>query len=103
MDNSTQSICVPIDPHLYPEELKHFNTLVDKGDIDSLIARYPLRDSQVFETIVQTLGFKSQKFYERTVVNLVQNDEKVAKCIKKRIGQFSGVLNKIDKPETTQN
>ena len=103
MDNSTQPICVPIDPHLYPKEIEHFNTLVDKGDIDSLIARYPLRDSQVFETIVQTLGFKSQKFYERTVVNLVQNDEKVAKCIKKRIGQFSGILNKIDKPETTQN
>ena len=102
MDNSTQSICVPIDPHLYPKELKHFNTLVDKGDIDSLVARYPLRDSQVFETIVQTLGFESQKFYERTVVKLVQDDETVAKCIKKRIGQFSDALNKIDKPETTQ-
>lgn len=103
MDNSTQPICVPIDPHLYPKELEHFNTLVDKGDIDSLIARYPLRDSQVFETIVQTLGCESQKYYERTVVKLVQDDEKVAKCIKKRIGQFSGILNKIDKPETTQN
>ena len=57
---------------------------------------------QVFETIVQTLGCESQKFYERTVVKLVQDDEKVAKCIKKRISQFSDALNKIDKPETTQ-
>lgn len=103
MDNSTQSICVPIDPHLYPKELQNFNTLVDNEDIDSLIARYPLRESQVFETIVQTLGCESQKFYERTVVKLVQDDEKVAKCIKKRIGQLSDALNKIDKAENTQN
>ena len=103
MDNSTQSICVPIDPHLYSKELEHFNTLVDKGEIDSLIARYPLRESPVFETIVQTLECESQKFYERTVVKLVQDDEKVANCIKKRISQFSDALNKIDKPETTQN
>ena len=96
MDNSTQSICVSINPHPYPKELEHFNTLVDNGEIDSLIARYPLRDSQVFEIIVQTLGCESQKFYERTVVKLVQDDEKVAQCIKKRIGQLSKVLDLQD-------
>ena len=72
MNNPTQSICVPIDPHLYSKELKHFNTLVDNGELDSLIARYPLRDSQVFETIVKTLQCPNQELYQQLVVKLVR-------------------------------
>ena len=98
MNNPTQSICVPIDPHLYSKELKHFNTLVDNGELDSLIARYPLRDSQVFETIVKTLQCPNQELYQQLVVKLVQDDEKVAACIKKRIDRLSDALSKTDKP-----
>ena len=96
MNNPTQSICVPIDPHLYSKELKHFNTLVDNGELDSLIARYPLRDSQVFETIVKTLQCPNQELYQQLVVKLVQDDEKVAACIKKRIDRLSDALSKTD-------
>ena len=101
MNNPTQSICVPIDPHLYSEELEHFNTLVDNGELDSLIARYPLRDSQVFETIVKTLQCPNQELYQQLVVKLVQDDEKVAACIKKRIDRLSDALNETAKPEIT--
>ena len=101
MNTPTQSICVPIDPRLYSEELEHFNALVDKGELDSLIARYPIRESQVFETIVKTLQCPNQELYQQLVVKLVRNDEKVDQCIKKRIGQLSDVLNKTDKPEIT--
>ena len=94
MDNSTQPICVSINPHPYPKEFQHFNALVDNGDLDSLIARYPLRDSQVFETIVKTIRCPDQKLYQDLVVKLVKEDEDVAKCIKKRIGQLSDALNK---------
>lgn len=96
MNTPTQSICVPIDPRLYSEELEHFNALVDKGELDSLIARYPLRESQVFETIVKTLQCPNQELYQQLVVKLVRNDEKVAQCIKKRIGQLSKVLDLHD-------
>ena len=96
MNTPTQSICVPIDPRLYSEELEHFNALVDKGELDSLIARYPIRESQVFETIVKTLQCPNQELYQQLVVKLVRNDEKVAQCIKKRIGQLSEVLDSQD-------
>ena len=96
MNTPTQSICVPIDPYLYSKELKHFNTLVDNGELDSLIARYPLRESQVFETIVKTLQCPNQELYQQLVVKLVRSDEKVAQCIKKRIGQLSEVLDSQD-------
>ena len=93
MDASTQSICVPIDPHLYSKELKYFNTLVGNGELDSLIARYPIRESQVFEIIVKTIGCPSKKLYQDLVVKLVREDENVAECIKKRIGRLSDALN----------
>ena len=96
MNTPTQSICVPIDPRLYSEELEHFNALVDKGELDSLIARYPIRESQVFETIVKTLQCPNQELYQQLVVKLVRNDEKVDQCIKKRIGQLSEVLDSQD-------
>ena len=96
MNTPTQSICVPIDPHLYSKELKHFNTLVDNGELDSLIARYPLRDSQVFETIVKTIGCPNQKLYQDLVVKLVRDDENIAEYIKKRMGQLSKVLDSHD-------
>ena len=96
MNNSTQPICVSINPHPYPQELKQFNTLVDTGELDSLIARYPLRDSQAFETIVKTIGCPNQELYQQLVVKLVREDEDVAKCIKKRIGQLSEVLDSDD-------
>ena len=101
MATLTQPICVSINPDPYPKELEHFNALVDKRELDRLIARYPLRDSQVFETIVKTLRCESQKHYERMVVKLVRDDEKVAKCLKKRIGQLSEILDQADKPEIT--
>ena len=101
MNPPTQSICVSIDPHLYSKEFEHFNALVDKGKLDSLIARYPLRDSQIFETIVKTIGCPNQKLYQDLVVKLVRDDEKIAKCIKKRIGPLSDVLNETDKSEIT--
>ena len=94
MNNSTQSICASIKPHPFPKELEHFNTLVDNGKLDSLIARYPLRDSQVFETIVKTIRCPDQKLYQDLVVKLVREDENVAHCIKKRIGRLSDALNK---------
>ena len=96
MNTPTQSICVHIDPHLYSRELEHFNTLVDNGELDSLIARYPLRDSQIFETIVKTIQCPNQELYRHLVVKLAQEDENVAKCIKKRIGQLSEVLDSRD-------
>lgn len=44
----------------YQGELNRFKGLVESGDLDGLIARYPLRESRVFERIVATLGCRNQ-------------------------------------------
>ena len=92
MTISTQPICISIDPDLYSKELEHFNVLVDKGELDGLITRYPLRESQVFETIIKTIRCENKKHYQRMVVKLVQDDKRVAECLKKHIGQLSEIL-----------
>ena len=48
--------------------MDRFNDLVESGDLDGLIARYPLEETSVFERIVVTLGFRHRSDYERMVV-----------------------------------
>ena len=45
--NPSQKICVSADSP-YLEELDHFNKLVENGELDRLIARYPARESPCF-------------------------------------------------------
>ena len=94
MTTSTKPTSVNINIAPYLKELNLFKKFVENKKIDSLIARYPLRDSEVFETIVKTLKCESQDYYQHIVLKLVKENEKIAKCIKKRIGRLSDALNK---------
>ena len=88
-----QPICVPIDPQLYLEELDYFNELVKEAEIDQLIARYPLRDSRVFEIIATTLKCQNQEDYQRMVLVQIENDKELACKLKSRIDSLPEILN----------
>ena len=88
-----QPIFVPIDPQLYLEELDYFNELVKGANIDQLIARYPLRDSRVFEIIATTLICKNQEDYQRMVLVQIENDRQLACKLKSRIDAPPEILN----------
>ena len=77
----------------YRGELNRFNGLVESGDLDGLISRYPLRESSVFERIVTTLGCRSQADYERMVVARVREDEELASKLKQRIRPLAEFLD----------
>ncbi|MDE2823104.1 MAG: hypothetical protein OXK79_06325 [Chloroflexota bacterium] len=76
----------------YQGELDRFNDLVESGDIDGLIVRYPLRESSVFERIVTALGCRSQSDYERMVVARVRDDANLAENLKERIRPLAELL-----------
>ena len=101
MDNPTQSISIPIDPQLYSEELDRFNKFVNEGDIDRLVARYPLHKSCAFTTIATTLRCRDKSDYERMVLVQIQRDDELAEKLKKRIGPLSSRLDQVEGPETT--
>ncbi len=77
----------------YQDELIHFNGLVESGDLDGLIARYPLRESRVLEGIVATLGCRSQADYESMVVARVRGDADLARDLKGRLGPLAEWLD----------
>ncbi len=76
----------------YQGELNRFNGFVESGSLDALIARYPLRESSVFERIATTLGCRSRADYERMVVTRVRDDAGLAKNLKKRIRPLADLL-----------
>ena len=77
----------------YQGELNRFNALVESEDLDGLIARYPLRESSVFEKIATTLRCKDQADYESMVVARVRDDESLADNMKKRIRPLAELLD----------
>ena len=77
----------------YQRELNRFNNLVESGDLDGLIARYPLRDSGVFGRIIATLRCRSQADYERMVVARLRDDTNLIENLKDRIRPLAELLD----------
>ena len=97
--NPAQRICVPIDPQVYLKELDYFNGLVKGANIDRLIARYPLRDSRVFEIIATTLKCQNQEDYQRMVLVQIENDKELACKLKSRIDSLPEILDSAESPQ----
>ena len=77
----------------YQGELNRFNGLVKSGKLDGLIARYPLRESMVFERIVTALGCRNQADYARMVVARVRDDTGLTENLKERIKPLAELLD----------
>ena len=77
----------------FQDELDLFNNLNEAGDMDSLIKRYPLRESGVFNSIAKALECGSRENYERMVVARVRDDESLAHKLKERIGPLAELLD----------
>ena len=79
----------------YQGELDRFNGLVGSGDLDGLLARYPLRESRVFERIVTTLGCRNKADYERMLVARLRDDANLVEKLKERIMPLAELLDSL--------
>ena len=77
----------------YSDELTRFKELESSEDLDGLIARYPLRESNVFDKITQALRCIDRADYERMVVARVREDEDLACKLKQRIQPLAELLD----------
>lgn len=77
----------------FQDELAHFNNLNEAGDLDSLIARYPLKESSVFKSIAKALECGKRGNYERMVVARVRDDKSLARKLKERISPLGELLD----------
>ena len=69
----------------YEDELAHFKKLLVERKLDDLIARYPLRESDVFDVIVKVLELKNGETYKQTLVTRIKDDKALAEKLRKRI------------------
>ena len=98
--NTDSDLVVRVDSS-YPEELKRFKKLVADEKLDDLVARYPLRESQVFNKITEALECHSRSNYQRMVLARVRDDENLAAKLKQRINHLSRALQ--SEPVASEN
>ena len=77
---------------LYQEELERFRQLVTAKNLDDLVARYPLRESRVFDDICKDLKLKRDT-YTQTLLTRIRHDNDLAMELKQRIRPLSEVLD----------
>ena len=76
----------------YAEELQRIDALVQVGDLDALVARYPLRESKLFDSVAKALTLPHRKAYERAVVVRANRDGVLARRLRQRVGKLSVAL-----------
>lgn len=78
----------------YSEELERFRKLVADKRLDELVARYPLRKSNLFSTIADALRCRCRSDYEQMVLSRLRDDENLAQKLKQRIGPLATELER---------
>ena len=89
-DTGQDRITIEIDSP-YNDELRTFNSLVDDENLDALIARYPIRESNVIKAIVDALQI-SRENYQRLLPTLVRNDPLLAYKLKLQFKSLADAL-----------
>ena len=78
----------------YCEEMSKFDDLLAKRNLDTLVARYPLKYSNVFPEIARALKLDGRDTYERMLLARVRSDAKLAQNLRQRTKSLTAVLEK---------
>lgn len=75
----------------FSEELTRFESLIAEENLDEIIARYPIRESQVLGEIARALQIK-REHYERLLPNLARSNRDLADQLRKRIQPLADAI-----------
>ncbi len=76
----------------YPKALEILTKLVSDRDIDTIIARYPVRESHVLRALTQGLKFAEVADYEQAALTAIATDEILKNKIRAKLGLLSDKL-----------
>ncbi len=93
-DSGQDQIMIEVDSP-YNDELARFKSLVSDGDLDGIMARYPIRESKVIAEIVGALQI-SREHYGRLLPKLVRDDQALADSLKSRLKGLADALTRTD-------
>ena len=91
MDDSVGTLEISVNSPFHVE-LTRFSQLLKDKAVDQLIARYPLRESRVFNAISQALEFRNRELYEQALIARIRSNAALAQRLRDRIGPLSLVL-----------
>ena len=77
---------------LYAKELKRFQHFLDAGNLDALVARYPLRESSTLGEIARKLKCSSIRDYEQMVVVQAMADTDLAHALRGRVRPLADAI-----------
>ena len=77
----------------YEGELARYKRALTKGDFGSLVARYPLKSTNVFQPIAKQLHYNNREDYESRVVNRVREDNDLAESLKRQLGGLAEAIS----------
>lgn len=80
------------------EEKKRFDSYIQSKDMNSLVGRYPVRETPALDKIATALGFQNREKYQGAVIKLLIDDEAILEKTKKSLGNLS---NAIENRSTT--
>lgn len=81
---------------MFDEEIESFNSLIASNNIESLISRYPVRETQVLESVATALCFKNQEKYEHAVRKMLIDSEEERKKVLGIIQPVADYINSLD-------
>ena len=82
--DAIERTCVPIETG-FSDEVKRYTESVGAQNLDELVARYPLRETGVFDEIGKALKCRDRWDYERMVVARIQDDKTFRDYMKDRL------------------
>jgi ABC-type cobalamin/Fe3+-siderophores transport system ATPase subunit len=76
------------------DEQSEFERLVASKDLEKIISRYPIRETQVLSIVSRSLGFQDRKQYEGAVVKLFMDDAAALTFARNLFGSLYSDMNR---------
>lgn len=76
----------------YHAEVARFTTLLNTEDLDKIVARYPIRESELPRAVAEALRHKNAKYYEEAVLALIPGNATLANSFRQKIARLTQAI-----------
>lgn len=73
-------------------EIIYFDNLMDSSDFDSLVGRYPIRETNLLTPVAKQCGFLDKKRYELNVIRVIKNNSDARNFVLSLLGGAAEAL-----------
>ncbi len=82
----------------YPAELARLKDFIEKKDVASIIARYPVRESGLLRAIAAALHFRGREDFERAALARIGSDKELKAALRQKLATLSIRIGNVLEP-----